>query len=169
MCVASMTRLLMLCVFTAPLAADASDAETADAATGVQFRLARLVVDTGGRTLGAYQIMLDCHPEVIAIVGIEGGVPPQFAGLPAFDRRGLTAGKVRLAAFSLDRDGPKGRVCVARLHLALKKHNALASLKLTPEVIATPSGKMIDGKASVELDKPALVDKAVHRTDSPKQ
>lgn len=163
MCVPSMIRLLMLCVLAAPLAADA---ETVDAPAGVQFRLAQLIVDTGGRTLGAYQIVLDCHPEAIAIVGIEGGVPPQFAGLPAFDRRGLTAGKVRLAAFSLDENGPKGRVCVARLHLALKKRDALASLKITREVVATPRGKKIDGKASVELSKPALADKAVHKTDS---
>jgi len=146
-----MTRLLMLCALAAPLAADA---ETADAPVGVQFRLAQLIVDTGGRTLGAYQIVLHCAADAVAIVGIEGGVPPQFAGLPAFDRRGLASGKVRLAAFSLDERGPKGQVCVARLHLALRKRDALASLKLTPEVIATPNGKTIDGKVSLELSKP---------------
>ena len=123
----------------------------AASAADAEFRQVKLIVETEGRTLGAYQLVLQTDPKAAAVVGIEGGVPPQFAGLPAYDRRGLKSGKIRLAAFSLDDLGPKGKVCVARLHLALMKPDALQSLKITPEVVATPDGKKFPATATLVL------------------
>ena len=124
-----------------------------------QFRQVKLIVETSGQTLGAYQVVLESDPQAAVIVGIEGGAPPEFAGLPAYDRRGLERGKIRLAAFTLNDQGPKGRVCVARLHLALLKPNALEAVRITPEVVATPRGKKFPAKTRLELVPPQ--DKAV--------
>ncbi len=122
----------------------------AAAAPESEIRQARLVVDTGGKTLGAYQIVLTAPPQALAIVGIEGGAAKQFAGPPAYDRRGLKAGQIRLAAFSLDDQGPTGAVCVAKLRVALMKPDARKSLKVQPEVVASPTGAPVPAKVRVE-------------------
>ena len=136
-------KTLLLLVFAVPWATGRA-AET-------QFRQVKLVVDTGGKTLGAYQVVLTAEPKVVAVVGIEGGTPPEFAGLPAYDRRGLERGKIRLAAFTLNEQGPKGKVCVAKLHLALMEPDAIQALKVTSEVVATPQGAKFPAKAQLVL------------------
>ena len=141
---AACCMLLLACALVIASCGEARAAET-------QFRQVQLIVDSGSQTLGAYQIVLSGDPKTVAIVGIEGGAPKQFAGLPAYDRRGLERGKVRLAAFSLDERGPKGKVCVARLHLALMKPNAIEAVKLTPEVVATPQGEKLPATARLVL------------------
>jgi len=146
-----------LCLFLASFvrAGQRDVREVQSDSAAVQFRVARLVVDAGDQILGAYQVVLDCDPKAISIVGIEGGVPPQFAGLPAYDRRGLASGKVRLAAFSLDEQGPKGKVCVARLHLALMAPDAMGSMRVTREVVATPRGDRTEAEVGIEILEPA--------------
>ena len=99
------------------LAAAATLAATAGRAGGPRFRAVDLIVDAGTSPLAAYQVELTYDREVVSLVGLEGGEPP-FSEAPYYDPRGLTAGRVVVASFTLDRSPPRSAVRVARVHLA---------------------------------------------------
>ncbi|MBI5018591.1 MAG: hypothetical protein HZB55_24310 [Deltaproteobacteria bacterium] len=92
-------------------------------AGGPRFRALDVVVDAGTRPLAAYQIELTYDRKAISLVGLEGGDPP-FAEAPYYDPRGLTAGRVVVASFTLDRSPPRSAVRVARVHLAERTDGA---------------------------------------------
>lgn len=70
-----------------------------------------IIVDTGDRDLGAYDLTLVYDRTLVRVVAVESTdefSPPQYV------RSGLTSGELKLAAYQLERN-PRGRVVVARV------------------------------------------------------
>jgi hypothetical protein len=115
---------------------------------GLRFVPVDVFLDTGTRTLGAYQV------EIIAknadIVGLEGGEPAPFQKAPYYDPAALQGagnggGRIIVAAFSTDADLPSGASRVARLHLAVRGSPADKPDLTSKLVVATDgNGQAID-------------------------
>jgi hypothetical protein len=76
-------------------------------------------VDSGNRTLGAWQFEWRVRGGKASIVGVEGGVGA-FATAPYYDAAALQGGRIVIAAFSMAKELPQGRTRVARLHLQIE-------------------------------------------------
>jgi hypothetical protein len=92
------------------------------AAAGMRFVPVDIVLDTGSRALGSYQ--LEITAAHAAFVGLEGGDPAPFKKAPYYDPAALQppdAGRARIviAAFSTEAQLPTGASRIARLHLSL--------------------------------------------------
>lgn len=90
---------------------------------GGQQRLSRFIrrelhIDPGGRPLCAYQLELTYDDAKLTVCGVAGGTGPVYAAAPHHDPRGLSSGRLVLAAFTLDdAAAPRSRTCVVQLHL----------------------------------------------------
>ncbi|MGQ0627825.1 MAG: hypothetical protein ACT4PL_06965 [Phycisphaerales bacterium] len=85
-----------------------------------RFETVDIMVDSGARTLGAYQIEVKASAPkgtVALIVGIEGGEKDPFMQPPFYDPAALQGGRVILAAYTLSDKAPSGRFRVARVHM----------------------------------------------------
>ena len=76
-------------------------------------------VDSGDKTLGAWQFEWLVRGGAARIVGVEGGEHAAFAKAPHYDAAALQGGRILVAAFSTDRELPHGRTRVARVHLMI--------------------------------------------------
>lgn len=76
-------------------------------------------VDSGTRSLGAWQFEWLVPGGGARIVGVEGGEHAAFARAPHYDPAALQGGRILVAAFSTDRELPRGRTRVARVHLMI--------------------------------------------------
>jgi len=77
------------------------------------FETLDLVVESGDRPLGAYQVELTGG----AVVGLEGGESKAWAEAPYYDPAALEGGRLIVAAFTLDASAPAGKIRVARIHV----------------------------------------------------
>lgn len=112
-----------------------------------------VVIDAGEERLAAYQIEVSYDSSRAKIVGIEGGEAEGFKPAPYYDRRGMTAGRIVIAAFvSDDRDAPAGRTRVARLHLRVEG-DAAPDISIEVITAARPGGGRIEAEA--ELAEPS--------------
>ncbi|MBN1674548.1 MAG: hypothetical protein JXR37_26100 [Kiritimatiellae bacterium] len=120
-----------------PAADDFGESES----TGLTFRPFDLWVDAGGEQLAAYQVELAYDKAQVRIVGLEGG-EGVYKNPPYFDRAGFEGGRIVVAAFTTSPDTPKGKVRVARIHLAV--HGA-ADPKINMRLVtaAKPGGERI--------------------------
>jgi hypothetical protein len=88
---------------------------------GVRFLPVDILLDTGDRPLGAYQVEVVAHGA--SIVGLEGGDATPFKAAPFYDPAALQGGgaegRIIVAAFSTDAQLPTGQTRVARLHLVM--------------------------------------------------
>ncbi len=107
-----------------------------------------LVLETGDAPLAAYQVTVTYAPEAITLAGIEGGEPEPFREPPFYDPAGLTAGRIKLAAFSTARDLPAGRVRVARLHVQIAA-GAEPAWSIVVTAAASTGGGRIDVRATL--------------------
>jgi hypothetical protein len=73
-------------------------------------------LDSGERSLAAFQFEFLFDGEAATIVGIEGG-EGLFRDAPYYDPAGMERGRIVIAAFTTDARPPRGRVRVARIHL----------------------------------------------------
>lgn len=109
-----------------------------------------LWIDSGQSCLAAYQVEVSYDPTRVFIVGIEAGPKEAFSEAPYYDPRGLTAGRIIIAAFSKkDNLAPPGRTKVCRLHLMVKGE-AGVELVVRVMVAAAPGGEKLSVKAEVE-------------------
>ena len=96
----------------------------ARADAGTHFVPVDVMVDTGTKKLGAYEV------EVVAknakVVGVEGGESKAFHEAPYYDPAAMQGGKIVVAAFSTDGDLPNGLTRVARLHFMMEGAGAVA-------------------------------------------
>lgn len=76
-------------------------------------------VDSGDKTLGAWQFEWLVRGGGARIVGVEGGEHATFAKAPHYDAAALQGGRILVAAYSTDRELPRGRTRVARVHLMI--------------------------------------------------
>jgi hypothetical protein len=81
----------------------------------IRFVALDIVLETGDRSLAAYQFEL--LPGSSKIVGVEGGEHSLFADAPYYDPAALQGGRIVVAAFTTEEGAPAGRTRVARLHL----------------------------------------------------
>ncbi|HEY5998728.1 MAG TPA: hypothetical protein VI078_05425 [bacterium] len=114
---------------------------TAPSAAQTRFRTWALIVDSVGEPLAAWQVELAYDPAAVKIVGVEGGRAPWQAA-PHYDPKGLEAGRLVVAAFTLAPYPPPGVTRVARIHAqesGLGEH--FIRVKLT--AAADPDGRRI--------------------------
>ena len=123
----------------------------ARADVAVRFGAVDVMVDTGTKKLGAYQV--EVVTKNAKVVGVEGGESIAFNPAPYYDPAALQGGKIVVAAFSTDDALPNGLTRVARLHFMLE--GAAGGVGGMPDmasklVVATDAdGKNVDAKLSL--------------------
>ncbi len=134
----------------------------------VRFAPLHIYLDSGERPLAAFQFELVCSVPVraysprqdnasrrhyerqVKIVGVEGGSHEAFSKTPPYyDPAALTKDRIIIAAFSTQRDLPKGRTRIATLHLQILG-DAQPQYELKLMVAADVDGKEIPAKISFE-------------------
>ncbi len=117
------------------------------------FRALDITIDSGTEMLGAYQIEIKYSREHIKITGIERGENKAFAKAPYYDRRGLSGGRIILAAIAdATAKSTTGKTRVARLHLMIASDKN-PDFTITPVTAVNSSGKRI--KITVTTAQPA--------------
>jgi hypothetical protein len=148
--------LLFLVVCLVGLMGQVGGREEAPAAEGIRFVPVDVMVDSGKRGLGAYQVEVKAL-EGVKMVGVEGGDAGAFREAPFYDPAALVDGeRIVIAAFSTDDPPrlPSGNVRVARLHLTAAAGVQDAALeKMTSRlVVATDAdGKSIAATLSLRV------------------
>ena len=124
--------------------------------TGIRFRPVDIVLDSGDAKLAAYQVEVSYDKSRVKIVGIEGASADETEGFnraPYYDGRGMSAGRIVIAAFVTDDAlAPAGRALVARLHLRIEG-DAEPDMSIRLITAARPGGERIE--AEVELKEMA--------------
>jgi len=87
---------------------------------GVRFAPLHIYLDSGDRSLAAYQFELKATAGQIEIVGVEGGKQKAFSEPPYYDPAALAKDRIIIAAFNTGRDLPTGRTRIATVHLLIK-------------------------------------------------
>ena len=120
--------------------------QSAQEEPSVRFAPLQLYVDSGSRSLAAYQFELKATAGQIKIVGVEGGQHPAFAMPPYYDPAALSRDHVILAAYNTGDELPTGKTRVARVHVMVSGATPRYAVKLT--VAAGPDGNEIDATAT---------------------
>jgi hypothetical protein len=147
-----MRKLRALAAFVLSLGLGFARAASAE----VTFRPVDVYVDSGETKLAAYQVEIRYDRERVKIVGLEGGETKAFNAAPFYDRAGLDAGRIVIAAFIPEDvdliDAPKGRTRVARLHLQVegpRGDEAVWGMTISLAVAADGEGKRILGRVQL--------------------
>lgn len=93
-------------------------------APAVRFRAVEVFVDSGDRSLAAYQFEVKAKSGHVLLVGLEGGEHAAFRAEPYYDKTALQGGdaagdRIVVAAFNTGDDLPHGKTRVARLHVQI--------------------------------------------------
>lgn len=129
----------------------------------LRFLPVDILLDTGTRPLGAYQV--EIRARNATFVGLEGGDPASFKNAPYYDPAALQAGadggvggagqgRIIVAAFSTDdvQTLPTGASRVARLHLAVSGAATDKPDLTSTLVVATDGqGQTIDTQLKLQL------------------
>jgi len=86
---------------------------------GVRFAPLQIYIDSGSKSLAAYQFELKAVAGQIKIVGVEGGQHEAFKEAPYYDPAALANDRIIIAAFSTGKDLPTGRTRIATIHLQI--------------------------------------------------
>ena len=140
--------LTSVCVMV-PVLAQQSEQDIWIAQPKVRFAPLHIYLDSGNKSLAAFQFELKAAFGQIKIVGVEGGRHEAFKEAPYYDPAALANDRIIIAAFNTGRDLPKGRTRIATLHLQIIGDiEPEYELKLT--VAADADGKEIPAKISFE-------------------
>lgn len=115
----------------------------------LRFVAIDLVVDSGEQPLAAWQIDLTDRLGIAKLTGVEGGEFIGFQAAPAYDPRALQGAHVKLAAFHLLPDGPRGATRVASLHFVVEGPGD-PDFQVTLTAAASPDGTNIQPLISIE-------------------
>ena len=102
-----------------PVLAQQSEQDYSTAQSGVRFAPLHIYIDSGNKSLAAYQFELKAVAGQIKIVGVEGGQHKAFKEAPYYDPAALAKDRIIIAAFSTGSDLPKGRTRIATIHLQI--------------------------------------------------
>ncbi len=120
--------------------------EPADELT-VRFSPLNIYIDSGNRSLAAYQFELKATAGQIKIVGVEGGQHKAFKEAPYYDPTALAQDRIIIAAFNTGSELPKQQTRIATIHLQIiGEIEPEYELKLT--VSADEDGEKIPAKIS---------------------
>ena len=108
--------LTSVCVMV-PVVAQQSEHDDPVAEPGVRFAPLHIYLDSGDRSLAAFQFELKATTGQIEIVGVEGGEHKAFSEAPYYDPAALAQDRIIIAAFNTGQDLPKGRTRIATIHL----------------------------------------------------
>ena len=121
--------------------------ETAQPVT--KFAKLDIYIDSGSKSLAAYQFELKTTAGKIKIVGVEGGQHPAFKNPPYYDTAALAKDRIIIAAFSTDKDLPSGRTLIATIHLQIIG-DTQPVYQLDLKVSADADGKEIPAKITFD-------------------
>ena len=110
--------LTTVCVMV-PVVAQQSEHDDIIAEQGVRFAPLHIYLDSGNRSLAAYQFELEATTGQIEIVGVEGGEHKAFSEPPYYDPAALAQDRIIIAAFNTGQDLPTGRTRIATIHLQI--------------------------------------------------
>jgi hypothetical protein len=110
--------LTSVCVIV-PVLAQQSEQDYSTAQPGVRFAPLHIYIDSGNKSLAAYQFELKATAGQIKIVGVEGGQSEAFKEAPYYDPAALAKDRIKIAAFSTGSNLPKGRTRIATIHLQI--------------------------------------------------
>ena len=123
----------------------------ADVAGETRFRPYALVVDPAGEPLAAWQVELTYDAAAVRIVGVEGGREP-WQEAPYYDPKGLDAGRMLVASFTLVASPPAGAMVVARIH-AQETIGSGTSIRAKLTAAADPDGRRIGATVRLVPEK----------------
>jgi len=115
----------------------------------VRFAPVHVYLDSGTKSLAAYQFELKATSGKIKIVGVEGGEHPSFQEAPYYDPAALTKDRVIIAAFNTGRDLPTGRTRIATVHLQIIGE-AEPEYELDLAVAADADGRELPAKLNLQ-------------------
>lgn len=120
-----------------------------NAADNTRFVAYDVFIDAGDDALAAYQIDISDVSGRMTIVGVEGGESTAFDAPPYYDPKALhNEGRIILAAFTTDDDGPTGKTRVARLHMQISGEQP-ADFDAKVIVAADADGLDIDANVTI--------------------
>ncbi|MHC4355535.1 MAG: hypothetical protein ACYS0H_22775 [Planctomycetota bacterium] len=102
-----------------PVLAQQSGRDDLSPEPGVRFAPLHIYLDSGSRSLAAFQFELKATAGQIEIVGVEGGEHKAFSEAPYYDPAALAQDRIIIAAFNTGRDLPTGRTRIATIHLQI--------------------------------------------------
>lgn len=102
-----------------PVLARQSDSEYPENQSKVRFAPLHIYLDSGNKSLAAYQFELKAADGQIKIVGVEGGQHKAFEEAPYYDPAALANNRIIIAAFNTGSELPKGRTRIATIHLQI--------------------------------------------------
>ena len=132
-----------------PVLARQAESNDSAAQQKVRFTPLYIYIDSGQKSLAAYQFELKAAAGQIKIVGVEGGEHSAFQNPPYYDPAALTKDRIIIAAFNTGRDLPKGRTRIATIHLQIIGDTE-PEYKLDLTVAADADGKEIPAQISFE-------------------
>ncbi len=152
------TAIILISVLLAPVLAQQSEQDHPAEQPRTRFAPLHVYLDSGGKALAAFQFELKAtagqHRKAsltgVKIVGVEGGSHEAFKRTPPYyDPAALAGDRIIIAAFSTQRDLPKGRTRIATLHLQILG-DVQPQYELELVVAADADGKEIPAKISFE-------------------
>jgi hypothetical protein len=102
-----------------PVLARQTDVEYPENQPKIRFAPLHIYLDSGNKSLAAYQFELKAATGQIKIVGVEGGRHRAFEEAPYYDPAALANDRIIIAAFDTGSKLPKGRIRIATVHLQI--------------------------------------------------
>ncbi len=141
--------ILMSISIIVPVLAQQSEQDITTVQPRVRFAPLYIYLDSGNKSLAAYQFELKAAAGQIKIVGVEGGQHKAFKEAPYYDPAALANDRIIIAAFNTGSELPKGRTRIATIHLQIIG-DAEPDYELKLTVAADADAKEIPAKISFE-------------------
>jgi len=111
--------ILMSISVIVPVLAQQSEQDITTVKPKVLFAPLHIYLDSGNKSLAAYQFELKAAAGQIKIVGVEGGQHKAFKDAPYYDPAALANDRIIIAAFNTGSELPTGRTRIATIHLQI--------------------------------------------------
>ena len=141
--------ILMSISIIVPVLAQQSEQDITAVQPRVRFAPLHIYLDSGNKSLAAYQFELKAAAGQIKIVGVEGGQHAAFKEAPYYDPAALANDRIIIAAFNTGSELPQGRTRIATIHLQIIG-DAEPDYELKLVVAADADAKEIPTKIDIE-------------------
>jgi len=102
-----------------PVLARQAEQDIPTVQSNVRFAPLHIYLDSGNKSLAAFQFELKAATGQIKIVGVEGGQHEAFEEAPYYDPAALANDRIIIAAFDTGSELPNGRTRIATIHLQI--------------------------------------------------